>query len=85
LEALESRLNVGRRQLELVLGHVAVGTGPAVAIQALEAPIEKRAEAASGRLARFTGTRRMRRGLAFRALLRPQHRRQQDEPRGYQP
>ena len=46
LQELEPRLDVGRRQLEVVGRHVAVGAGAAVAAQAIQLPVEERAQAA---------------------------------------
>jgi hypothetical protein len=75
----------------MVGSHVAVSARPAVAAEALEAPIEKRAKAASDLIARLAATLQM---STLRIAFRPwqlrswwhigagphEHRRHQDEP-----
>jgi hypothetical protein len=41
LEQLEPRLDAGRRELEMVRGHMAVGTRATVGVQPVQTPIEK--------------------------------------------
>jgi hypothetical protein len=53
LQQAEPRLSAGRRELELVRRHVAVGARAAVGVETSQSPIEERAKAADDRVAWF--------------------------------
>jgi hypothetical protein len=46
LQVLKARLDVSGRQLKIIARHVAIGTGSAVALEAVEPTIEKAEQAA---------------------------------------
>jgi hypothetical protein len=51
LKRLEPRVHARGRELKTVIGHVAVGAGTAVPIQAFEAAVKKRVETTGDRVA----------------------------------
>ncbi len=51
-QPLKSRFDVRRRQLETVVGHVAVGAGAAIGAETLQVPVDERPRPAVNRIAR---------------------------------
>jgi hypothetical protein len=96
LEQLESRFDIGRRELEVVRGHVAVGARPSVSAQTVQAAVEEREETARNGAAGLAATLpivTIRPGLGMLGLRRwrdmsgarsHQYRREHDEPAGNQ-
>ena len=71
LEELESRLGAGRRELEVVGRHVAVGARASVGAETTQPPVEERAEASQDGVARLAAAeeRPMQRSASGRGLV----------------
>ena len=59
LKQLEPRLDAGRRELEMVGGHMAVGARTAIGLQTAQPPVEERERAADDGVARLSAAERL--------------------------